>query len=144
MMGLRNRASTGLLRLGLHSYPVSITPSTITRANKEWRHQQEPHFALDYLPPYSPELNPIERVRKRTRRKCVHNVYFPKLQALIEKVDHQFVQWSEPNDELAAYAKYDPQIIMSCLAGICRAAMRRGFDFMDTWVYFPLTRLNRV
>jgi transposase len=69
--------------------------------HKEWRQQQAPHFALDYLPPYSPELNPIERIWKRTRRKCVHNVYFPRLQALIEKVDHQFVQWSEPNDELA-------------------------------------------
>jgi transposase len=69
--------------------------------HQDWRQQQEPHFRLDFLPPYSPELNPIERVWKRTRRKCVHNVYFPTLQALVEKVDHQFLQWAEPNDELA-------------------------------------------
>jgi transposase len=73
--------------------------------HQEWRQRQEPHFVLDFLPPYSPELNPIERVWKRTRRKCVHNVYFPTLQALIEKVDHQFLQWSESNDELTRLCK---------------------------------------
>jgi len=73
--------------------------------HKEWRQRQEPHFVLDYLPPYSPELNPIERVWKRTRRNCVHNVYFPTLQALIEKVERQFARWSEPNGELARLCK---------------------------------------
>jgi hypothetical protein len=32
-----------------------------------WREQQAPAFRLDFLPPYSPELNPIERVRKLTK-----------------------------------------------------------------------------
>ena len=50
-------------------------------------------FALDYLPPYSPELNPIERVWKRTRCNCVHNVYFPTLQALVDRVEQQFLGW---------------------------------------------------
>ena len=27
----------------------------------EWRAQHAPQFALDFLPPYSPDLNPIER-----------------------------------------------------------------------------------
>ena len=65
-----------------------------------WRQEQAPTFALDYLPPYSPELNPIERVWKRTRRNCVHNVYFPTLQTLVDRVNQQFLGWSEPNDEL--------------------------------------------
>jgi transposase len=69
--------------------------------HKLWREQQAPSFLLDYLPPYSPALNPIERVWKRTRRNCVHNVYFAKLQLLVEKVDQQFLKWSEPNEELA-------------------------------------------
>lgn len=71
------------------------------KLHQEWREQQAPGFILDYLPPYSPELNPIERVWKRTRRNCVHNVYFSKLQDLVEKVDEQFLKWSEPNGELA-------------------------------------------
>lgn len=68
--------------------------------HKQWREQQAPEFVLDYLPPYSPELNPIERVWKRTRRNCVHNVYFPNLHTLVVRVEQQFAKWSEPNDEL--------------------------------------------
>jgi transposase len=41
-----------------------------------WRDQQAPQFRLDFLPRYSPELNPIERVWKLTRRLCLHNRYF--------------------------------------------------------------------
>jgi len=75
------------------------------RLHQDWREQQAPDFVLDYLPPYSPELNPVERVWKRTRRNCVHNVYFPTLQALVEKVERQFAKWSKPNDELARLCK---------------------------------------
>src|SRR6266699_1998092 len=31
------------------------------RLHKEWREEHAEDFGLDYLPPYSPELNPIER-----------------------------------------------------------------------------------
>lgn len=71
------------------------------KLHRPWREQQAPNFTLDYLPPYSPELNPIERVWKRTRRNCVHNVYFPTLHALVQRVEGQFLQWSVPNEELA-------------------------------------------
>src|SRR5215469_6679270 len=43
-----------------------------SRLHLPWREQQAA-FALDFLPPYSPELNPIERVWKLTRRLCLHN-----------------------------------------------------------------------
>mgnify|MGYP002848982994 CR=1 FL=1 len=55
---------------------------------------------LDYLPPYSPELNPIERVWKLTRRMCVHNKYFPELDDVIKDVEECFGQWTKPNDTL--------------------------------------------
>ena len=32
------------------------------RLHKEWRERNSRRFALEFLPPYSPELNPIERV----------------------------------------------------------------------------------
>jgi transposase len=38
---------------------------------------------LDYLPPYSPELNPIERLWKLKRRQCIHNRYFPTLDEVV-------------------------------------------------------------
>ena len=38
------------------------------KLHKDWRDAISGKFALDFLPPYSPELNPIERVWKLTRR----------------------------------------------------------------------------
>jgi hypothetical protein len=75
------------------------------KLHAEWREQQHGQFALDFLPPYSPELNPIERVWKRTRRNCLHNVYFPQLARLVETVEAQFAHWSEPNPELASLCR---------------------------------------
>jgi transposase len=70
------------------------------RLHKSWRELHAPDFQLYFLPPYSPELNPIERVWKLTRRKCIHNEYFSNLQNLIETVELQFQFWSEPNRTL--------------------------------------------
>ena len=55
---------------------------------------------LFFLPPYSPELNPVERVWKLTRRVCTHNRYFPTLDEVVEAVFNQFEVWSKPNDTL--------------------------------------------
>jgi transposase len=41
-----------------------------SRLHRPWREQHAHHFALDFLPAYSPQLNPIERVWKLTRRRC--------------------------------------------------------------------------
>ena len=43
--------------------------------HRAWRQEHEPPFHLDYLPPYSPDLNPIERVLKLTRKLCIHDEY---------------------------------------------------------------------
>jgi len=55
---------------------------------------------LLYLPPYSPELNPIERVWKLTRRLCTHNRYFPHLAMLLGTVSEQLRSWWRPNETL--------------------------------------------
>lgn len=68
--------------------------------HKKWRANNAGTLRLDFLPPYSPELNPIERVWKLTRRLCLHNRYFETLQEVIESVEHQFVRWSSPNEDL--------------------------------------------
>jgi hypothetical protein len=46
-----------------------------SRLHRPWREYHAHHFALDFLPAYSPELNPLERVWKLTRRRCLHNRY---------------------------------------------------------------------
>ena len=57
-------------------------------------------LSLVFLPPYSPDLNPIERVWKLTRRLCTHNQYFPSLDDLIKTVCHQLDLWNKPNAQL--------------------------------------------
>jgi len=70
------------------------------RLHKEWREQNAGCFALSFLPPYSPELNPIERVWKLTRRLCLHNRYFPELQNVIQTVEDRFDLWENSNQIL--------------------------------------------
>jgi len=60
----------------------------------EWRQQQVPEFMLDFLPPYSPELNPIERVWKLVRRLVLHNHYFPELNEVCMAAENQFLAWA--------------------------------------------------
>jgi transposase len=69
--------------------------------HKSWREEQEPRFVLDYLPPYSPDLNPIERVWKLTRRLCLHDQYFPTLTSVIKAVEDKFTEWTMGSNILA-------------------------------------------
>lgn len=71
-----------------------------SRLHKPWRDELAARFALDFLPPYSPELNPIERVWKLTRRLCLHNRYFGLLDGVIAAVEEQFSEWTKPNGTL--------------------------------------------
>jgi transposase len=71
-----------------------------SKLHLDWRIQQGPNFGLDFLPPYSPELNPIERVWKLTRRLCLHNRYFAFLDSVVDAVETQFAEWAKPNAAL--------------------------------------------
>src|SRR5260370_19630171 len=71
--------------------------------HRNWREEHLARFTLDYLPPYSPyspDLNPIERVWKLTRRQCLHNRYFPLLSEVVDSVETQFKQWLRGNISL--------------------------------------------
>ena len=68
-----------------------------SRLDKPWRETHAARFALDFLPPYSPELNPIERVWKLTRRLCLHNRYFENLKDIISAVEAEFANWTTRN-----------------------------------------------
>lgn len=70
------------------------------KLHEPWRDGHLDRFALDFLPPYSPELNPIERVWKLTRRMCLHNRYFAELDEVIQAAESQFANWTYPNESL--------------------------------------------
>lgn len=64
------------------------------KMHKTWREEQAPGFVLDYLPPYSPDLNPVERVWKLTRKLCLHDQYFPTLDSVVAAVEKEFTEWA--------------------------------------------------
>jgi transposase len=70
------------------------------RLHKPWRLRHADRFGLEFLPPYSPDLNPAERVWRLTRRRCLHNRYFPTLAGVIHTVEEQFIQWCRGNETL--------------------------------------------
>ena len=70
------------------------------KLHKSYRDECASRFALDFLPPYSPDLNPIERVWKLTRRCCTHNVYFPTLESIAKAVESQFDKWAHGSNSL--------------------------------------------
>ena len=53
-----------------------------------------------FLPPYSPDLNPIERLWRLTRRLCTHNKYFDCLDELAATVFGFFSAHVDPNGTL--------------------------------------------
>jgi len=57
-------------------------------------------LSLLFLPPYSPQLAPIERVWKLARRLATHNRYFATLAEVVEAVDKCFDRWRQPNHVL--------------------------------------------
>lgn len=53
-----------------------------------------------FLPPYSPELNPIERVWRITRRQVTHNRYFASVPELRLALTSHFANLIRPNRAL--------------------------------------------
>lgn len=70
------------------------------KLHAEWRKNCADRFSLLFLPPYSPDLNPIERVWKLTRRLAVHNRYFECIEQVSNAVEAVFTAWRKPNTTL--------------------------------------------
>jgi transposase len=70
------------------------------KLHADWREKCAGRFSLLFLPAYSPELNPIERVWKLTRRLAIHNRYFERLEQVVEAVESVFSSWRYPNTTL--------------------------------------------
>jgi transposase len=70
------------------------------KLHRKWRSENFKKLRLDFLPAYSPELNPIERVWKLTRRMCLHNRYFPELEMVSASVESLFNTWLRKSDDL--------------------------------------------
>ena len=67
---------------------------------KPFLQRHSARLRLLFLPPYSPQLAPIERVWKLTRRLATHNRYFATLPDVVCAVSVCFDRWRQPNNVL--------------------------------------------
>jgi transposase len=70
------------------------------KLHREWREEHTDRLVLYFLPPYSPDLNPVERVWKLVRRICLPNRYFHTLKEIEQVVENQFLEWSLVSESL--------------------------------------------
>ena len=70
------------------------------RVLRPWLEKNRKVLTLLFLPPYSPELNPIERVWKLTRRLATHNRFFASLDSITDAVSERFDLWATANKQL--------------------------------------------
>jgi transposase len=71
-----------------------------------WLEEVSQVLELFFLPPYSPDLNPIEMLWKKTRRNVTHNRFFESLQALCYDLKLYWATFVVPNDELTKLSAF--------------------------------------
>ena len=72
---------------------------------EEYKHIRHKLVFL-FLPPYSPDLNPIEQCWRKTRREVTHNTYFPDRYDLEYTLDWYFSKFAQPNESLASLCSF--------------------------------------
>lgn len=99
------------LRMLLRHRRRSRNQSVIVLDNARYHHavllapfleQRQAFLRLDFLPPYSPDLNPIERVWKHLRKLATHNQYFSTLEELTHAVANEIKRFEKPNPTLVS------------------------------------------
>ena len=60
---------------------------------------------LEWLPPYSPELNPQEDIWQHMRRRVTHNHYFEQMDLLLAALDHFHMELDADPDQVQRLLK---------------------------------------
>ncbi len=76
------------------------------KALKSWL-SRHPKIDLVYLPPYSPNLNPVERMWWYMRKRITHNRFLKTLDERKAEFWKMFSRFLEPNDELTRVCEID-------------------------------------
>jgi len=76
-----------------------------TEARPEYADIRE-KMVLLFLPPYSPDLNPIEQCWRITRREVTHNTYFSTIELLESTLDKYFAAFKQPNKKIATMCTF--------------------------------------
>lgn len=65
----------------------------------------EDKLELLFLPPYSPNLNPIERFWKFMRKKVTHNTFFSTFHKFLEALNNFFSKFKLPSPQLVSLCR---------------------------------------
>jgi transposase len=87
---------------------ASYNHAKYTTAYAEWY-----NIKLLFLPPYSPNLNLIERLWKFTKKKLVHNIYYPKFKEFLEKVREFFGKLNNYKSEISGIMSKKFEILIA-------------------------------
>lgn len=82
---------------------VLVLDNASSHKSKKVRAFIEKHkerIELLFLPPYSPDLNPVERVWKHLRYRVTHNIYFEDIDELERQVSRYLKEHAGPNESL--------------------------------------------
>jgi transposase len=71
-----------------------------------WLEEMKDVIELFFLPPYSPDLNAIEMLWKKTRRAVTHNRFFESIDNLKYDLKMYWKQFTEVNDELKSLTAF--------------------------------------
>ena len=74
-------------------------------ANNEYSDINE-QVVFVFLPPYSPDLNPIEQVWRVTRRDAKNNKYFDSKDSLEAELDSYYAVLADPNETLRSLCSF--------------------------------------
>jgi len=71
-------------------------------------------IALDFLPPYSPNLNLIERLWKFFKKTIIRDSYYPKFEEFYQAIYDFFRNIEEYYEQLKTLITLNFQIIKAC------------------------------
>lgn len=72
---------------------------------KPFLEKNKHRIELLFLPPYSPDLNPMERIWWFMRKKITHNRFLESLQERVKKFWMLFSTFKKPNEQCRALCK---------------------------------------
>jgi transposase len=81
---------------------LMLDNASYNRAHKVKDEALKQNIVLDYLPPYSPNLNPIERLWKFVRKKFFKDKYRDTFDKFCQQLDDFFANLDQYHDELAS------------------------------------------
>ena len=76
-----------------------------TEAKEEYQDIRD-KMTLLFLPPYSPDLNPIEQCWRITRREMTHNTYYANKADLESSLDAYYAQYKKPNKKFSSLCSF--------------------------------------